>query len=217
MSETDSFIEEVTEEVRRDRLFALFRKYGWIAVLLVVVLVGMTAWREWSKERAGAQARAFGDAVSAAQAENDPAARLKALEAVKADGGQVAVLKLLVASAAVDAGDTKTAVAALDTVANDAAEPPSFRDLAKLKRVIVAGDGMPVADRRAALGDLSQAGRPYRPLALEQLALITAQGGDKAAAIKAFKEILQEPDLTPDLRRRATAMIVALGGDPAAG
>ena len=33
MSNPDSFIDEVTEEVRRDRLFAVFRKYGWIGVL----------------------------------------------------------------------------------------------------------------------------------------------------------------------------------------
>ena len=40
MSNPDSFIEEVTEEVRRDRLFALFRKYGWIGVVLVLAIVG---------------------------------------------------------------------------------------------------------------------------------------------------------------------------------
>ena len=37
LSNHDSFIDEVTEEVRRDRLFAAFRKYGWIGVLLVAV------------------------------------------------------------------------------------------------------------------------------------------------------------------------------------
>ena len=39
MSNPESFIEEVTEEVRRDRLFAAFRKYGWIGVLLVLLTV----------------------------------------------------------------------------------------------------------------------------------------------------------------------------------
>ena len=40
MSDTDSFIDEVSEEVRRDRLFVLMRKWGWIPILLVVLLVG---------------------------------------------------------------------------------------------------------------------------------------------------------------------------------
>jgi hypothetical protein len=33
MANTDSFIDEVNEEVRRDRLFAFFRKWAWLAVL----------------------------------------------------------------------------------------------------------------------------------------------------------------------------------------
>ena len=40
MSNPDSFIDEVTEEVRRDRLFAIFRKYGWIGAVLVALIVG---------------------------------------------------------------------------------------------------------------------------------------------------------------------------------
>jgi len=65
MSNTDSFIEEVTEEVRRDKLFALMRKWGWLVALIIVGLVGGAAYNEWSKARSQAQAQAFGDAVLA--------------------------------------------------------------------------------------------------------------------------------------------------------
>ena len=34
MSETDSFLQEVSEELRRDKLYRNMRKYGWIGVLL---------------------------------------------------------------------------------------------------------------------------------------------------------------------------------------
>ena len=44
MSNPDSFIDEVTEEVRRDRLFALFRKYGWIGLVVVLGIVGGAGW-----------------------------------------------------------------------------------------------------------------------------------------------------------------------------
>ena len=40
MSDTDSFLQEVSEELRRDRLYRNIRKYGWIAILLVIVIVG---------------------------------------------------------------------------------------------------------------------------------------------------------------------------------
>ena len=49
MSDTDSFIDEVTEEVRRDRLFGLMKRYGWIAALAVLLIVGGAAWNEWRK------------------------------------------------------------------------------------------------------------------------------------------------------------------------
>ena len=57
MSNPDSFIEEVTEEVRRDRLFAAFRKYGWIGGLVVLGIVGGAAWNEWQKNQAAARAQ----------------------------------------------------------------------------------------------------------------------------------------------------------------
>ncbi|WP_159075214.1 hypothetical protein [Celeribacter baekdonensis] len=40
MSQTDSFIDEVTEEVRRDKFYAFLRRFGWIGILAVCVLVG---------------------------------------------------------------------------------------------------------------------------------------------------------------------------------
>ena len=52
MSESESFINEVTEEVRRDRLFRLARRYGWIAVVAVLVIVGAAAVNEWRKAQA---------------------------------------------------------------------------------------------------------------------------------------------------------------------
>ena len=63
MSNPDSFIEEVTEEVRRDRLFNLMRRYGWIAITAVVLLVVGAAYNEWQKARDMTAAQAFGDAV----------------------------------------------------------------------------------------------------------------------------------------------------------
>ncbi len=51
MSNNDSFIDEVTEEVRRDRLFGLYRKYGWIGLVLILGIVGGTAANEWLKSR----------------------------------------------------------------------------------------------------------------------------------------------------------------------
>ncbi|NNL35893.1 MAG: hypothetical protein HKP35_08755, partial [Silicimonas sp.] len=63
MSNQDSFIDEVTDEVRKDRLYALYRKYGWVAALAVILLVGGAAANEWRKASARTQAEAAGDAL----------------------------------------------------------------------------------------------------------------------------------------------------------
>lgn len=216
MSEVDSFIDEVTEEVRRDKLFAAFRKYGWIAILAVVLLVGGAAWKEYRAAQQKAGAQAFGDAVLAAQSKDKPEAVYKALAAIKAQGAQAAVANLLAAAEAEKAGDTKAALARLDAVSGDQNLPPAFRDLALLKSVTLPGDAMSDARRDQVLAALSQPGRPYRPLALEQLALLAVKAGKTKDAIAQFTKIAQDAGATPGLRQRATQMIVALGGSPKA-
>ena len=85
MSNPDSFIEEVTEEVRRDRLFAAFRKYGWIGGLVVLGIVGGAAWNEWQKNQAAARAQGFGDAMLEALDTGGAVERREAMAAVPAD------------------------------------------------------------------------------------------------------------------------------------
>jgi hypothetical protein len=212
VSNPDSFINEVTEEVRRDRLFALFRRYGWIAVVAVLLIVGGAAVREYQAAERRQQSQAFGDAVLNALDRNDPAERQAALSGVDAAGQRHGLLGLLL-SATPDA-DKPAALAALASVADDATLPVSYRDLATLRRVILAGPDLPLAERRAALEGIAAPGRPFRTLALEQLALLSVEAGDTAATITALNALLQDQEATPGLRRRAGQVIVALGGTP---
>ena len=78
MSDTDSFIDEVNEEVRRDRFYFMLKRYGWIAVLAVILLVGGAAWNEYQKAQARAEAETLGDAMFAALSAEDTAARASA-------------------------------------------------------------------------------------------------------------------------------------------
>lgn len=218
MSNTDSFIDEVTEEVRRDRLFAIFRKYAWVGVLLVVGIVGGAIWTEWSRSQAEARAEAFGDALIDALDQGTPDERGTALAAVAADGDQGAILQLIL-SADPD-GDKTARLAALDAVAADAALPVSYRDLAVLRRVMLAGADAPLAERRTTLQSIAIAGRPYRSLAEEQLAYLLIEEGNLDEAIAALQTLIQDQDATGALRARVGQVIVALGGtlpEPTAG
>ena len=215
MSNPESFIEEVTEEVRRDRLFALFRKYGWIGVLGVVLIVGGAAVTEWRKASDRAAAQAFGDAVMVALEQGTAPERRAALAAVPASADRAAILNLMLASDPTD--DRAGTLAALDKVASDATLPASYRDLAVLRRVVLSGADMALADRRAALDPIAAPGRPFRPLALEQLAYLLVEAGDTAGAIAALQALSQDQEAPSGLRQRATQMIVALGGQAATG
>jgi hypothetical protein len=210
LSNPDSFIEEVTEEVRRDRLFRLFRKYGWVGVVVILGLVGGTGWTEWTKAREAARAQAFGDALIDAMDQGTPEERREALAAVPSDAEQAAILNLILA--ADPAEDKATALAALDKVAADSSLSPAYRDLAVLRRVLVAGADQPVADRRAALDGIAIAGRPYRVLAVEQLAYLLIEEGKAEEAIAALIALVQDQEASGALRARATQVITALGG-----
>ncbi len=215
MSNPDSFIDEVTDEVRRDKLFATFKKYGWIGGLLVAVVVGGTAWTEWRKSADAAQAQAFGDAVFAATEAADPAARRAALAAVPATGERAAVLNLLLAS---DPSDDRTAtIGALQKVEADATLPQVWRDLAVLRRLSLQGAELSLAERRGLLEPIAQPGRTFRPLAAEQLAYLLVEEGKAPEAITALQALTEDQEAPAGLRSRAGQMIVALGGTPKQG
>lgn len=213
MSNPESFIDEVTEEVRRDKLFGYFRRYGWIGIVAVLMIVGGAAYREYQLAAKQAGSEAFGDAVLDALDQDDPAARSTALAAVEAPGQRQALLGLLQSTD--PETDKAAALAALTLVAGDATLPASYRDLAVLRRVIVAGADLPAAERRALLEPIAEPGRPYRTLALEQMALLLVETGEADAAITALEALRQDQQATSGLRRRAGQMIVALGGKPA--
>ena len=208
MSNNDSFIEEVTEEVRREKLFRVYRRYGWIAVVAVLLIVGGAAWNEYRKASARAAAEGLGDALLAAG--TDPAA-LGALTVEGADAQAVA--DLTQAAALVEAGDRDGALALLRAIAGRGEVAAVYRDLAELKALILEGPALDPQARMAALSRLTGAGAPYRVMALEQLALAQVSAGERDAAVATLRQILDASETTPGLRQRASQMIVALGED----
>lgn len=215
MSQTDSFIEEVTEEVRRDRLFRLLKRWGWIGALSVILLVGGAAWNEWRKAQARSEAQATGEALLSALETQDATARAEALRTVEADDGAEAVARLLAASAALEAGETDAALEALDLLAADQEVASYYRDLATLKAVMIRGGALSPEERIAALEPLTAPGAPFRLVAEEQIALAEIDAGDRAAALERLGRLRDDTEATSGLRQRVAQLIVALGGDPA--
>jgi hypothetical protein len=213
VSNPDSFIEEFTEEVRRDRLYGYMRKYGWIAVLVVVTIVGGSAWYEYNKAQSTAKAQAAGDALFAALSENDPAARADALAGVTAQGDVRAITELLNAAAQHGAGDLIAAHEILTALAEDQTIPEDYRTIAALKAAMIDAPEIDQTARRQMLESMSNPGMPFSLLALEQTAMMDVAAGEIDAAIATFRAIAEDASATRGLRERAQSMIVALGAE----
>ena len=210
MSETDSFIEEVSDEIRRDKLFGFFKKYLWVFVALVVFIVGGAAVNEYLKSKSETEAQAVGDALLAAQTSDDAGVFAE----IAANGGEAAVLARLDQAAVLAfEGQAGAAATVLDEISADGEVPPLYRDLALLKSVMVNGENMSAADLDSALSSLTSAGAPFRLLAIEQRAIVNLRNGNKAAALTDLSEILVDSNATQDLRNRAQELTISLGGE----
>lgn len=209
MSETDSFIQEVTEEVRQDRMFALWKKWGPYVLVAIALVVGGSAFWSWMQARERAQAEARGAALLAVEPDSleaqqklartlDPPARLVAEFTAAADLAR--------------AGKTDEAVTQYRQIAARGDLAASYRQLAQLEAIRLEA---PTADPQAALAKLRPlmaADAPYALLARELAAALQLEAGDTQAAHEALKAIITDPRATRNMRIRARELLTATGG-----
>jgi len=212
VSQSDSFIDEVTEEVRRDRLYRLARRYGWIVVLVLVAAIGAAGYAEWRKAQAEAAAQALGDRLHAALDGTSPASRAAALAEIEADGTAGALVAMLQATArapadALAAGETLEAVVARGDV------PAVYRDAAALKAAMLRDNPVLNEERLALLEPLTAPGAPLRLLALEQAALVHLEMGARAEARSRLQQVAEDAEASAGQRQRVGQLLTVLGGD----
>ena len=213
MSDTDSFIDEVSEEVRRDRLYGYVRRYGWIAVVAIVALVGGATYNEFRKTQIENAAKAKGDAILEALEADAGADRVAAFESLPADLQQSPIVGMLLASEALSADNQDAAANALRLIIDDPDQPALYRDIALLKHTIITSAGTDPDDRITALANLTVPGSPFRVLAEEQIALAELEKGERDAAIARLRALLLDTEASQGLRIRVQQLIVALGAE----
>ena len=215
MSETDSFIDEVNEEVRRDRLYAALRRYGWIAIVAVLAIVGGAAFNEYRRASDLALAQQRGDAILQALESDRGESRSAALGEIATEGSAVsALVGLFRASELVMMQDPAAASNVLAALIGQENILGDYSDLALFKQLLLEGSGLDASARRSGFEQLSAAGNPLRLLAQEQLALLELQENDETAAVKRLRDLLQDAEMTQNLRQRLGQLMVALGQDP---
>lgn len=211
MSETDSFIQEVTEEVRQDQMLAYWKRYGPFVIGGIILIVGAAAAWNWmeAQERAAAEERG-GIFLSTDQAA--PETRFDLPERV--DGRARMVAELTAAAALAGAGETEDAAALYAGIAAQDELPREYRDLAVLQGARIAAQDDPAA-ARGALQPLIDGAGPYRLMAMELAATLDLAGGSMDAAHRTLNAIIADPLATGSLRQRAGALLAATGGQAA--
>mgnify|MGYP001196054078 CR=1 FL=1 len=215
MSDTDSFLQEVSEELRRDKLYRNMRKYGWLAVLLVILIVGGATYREYQKSKAATAAQFFGTSIINALNETSVNDRISKLQKINAPSDNAKVVIAMLLSAELDGSENLTTEkSSLSRFTEGASIDAHYRELLDFKILLGSAETISLEERLAAFEAMSKPGNSFRLLAEEQIALIELEQGNIDKAVDTISQILLDAELTAGLRNRATQMMIALGKDP---
>ena len=216
--DNETFYREVDEELRRDRMLGLWRRYGKLAigaVILFLVLLGAGIWWHGHRQQvAGARGEQLLEAFDDVSAGKKAAAKEK-LDALAKDGtaGYKAAALFTKADLAIEANDLKTAAALFHQAAGDGDLPQPYRDLAVVRMTAVEYDGLPpqtVVDR---LSRLAVAGGPFFGSAGEMVATSYMKLNKPQEAARMFAALAKDKKVPDSIRSRAAQMAASLGVD----
>jgi hypothetical protein len=213
LSNNESFMQEVSEEVRKDRFYRILKKWGWVGIALIVALVGGASFNEWNKESKINSARNLGDRVLAAIASKD-VIDLKEIEIKNVS--QDIFIKNLMSVILFSDDKLDAAKKALEEIGGIPGITKTYKDLNafKLGLLLLKSGNLTGEERFGVFEALVEPGSPFRSLAKEQQALILIEQGKIELAIKTLVEITDDSETTDTLRRRVTQLRISLGSDP---
>jgi hypothetical protein len=178
---------EVSEDLRRDQLKQLWQRYGKFviggAVLIVVIVAGyqiVLGIQQSRSAESGDRYQAAADLYIDGELEAAEAAFLALAE--DGYGGYPTLALMSAANIRAERGDLAGAAEALDAVVADADTEPRLRDIARVRAAYYLVDTSPLAEIRQRLEPFTEAGHPYRVVALEIMVVsaITAEEYDLA-------------------------------------
>lgn len=209
------FFQEVEEDVRRQELQKLWRRYGvyviGFAVALVAAVGGTEAYRHIMAKRAEGQARAY--LAASDELQSDPKAAEAALDKL-ADkkGGYGLVAEFRLAQIKGEAGDIPAAVAIYDKIASKTDRDDPLHGLAILKSGYLMLDSASLSGIEDRLEPVASGTGPWRHAALEVLAFAALKAGDTAKARERFDGLAKDVTAPPSMAARARDMETTLGG-----
>lgn len=211
----ESLFREVDEEMRKEQVAKIWKRYGnvfvGLSIGIVVAVAGLKGWQYWQR----IQAEKAGSAYFAAATLQEDQEDVKALAAFEAlakgnHTGYATLARFRVADALAAEGKRDEAVKAYDVLAADSSLDKSMRDVARVRAAWLLADTASVNDLSKRLSGLDAKKGPWRDTVNEIMALASYRAGDYGDADRRMNEIMTSPDLTSAARQRAQIFLQVL-------
>ncbi|WIY53803.1 tetratricopeptide repeat protein [Devosia sp. YIM 151766] len=202
----ENIFREIDEELRSDRMRALWRRYAPFVIGGAIAIVALVAvnegWAWYTKSQSSQSSQELYAALDAAE-RGDLSAAQAQLDQLAADGsgGYPALAEFRKAALLAEQDDVTGAIAAYDALANTQSNM-RLRDLALLLAGNLLVDSGSLADVETRIGTLATDDSQLRRVARELLGLAQYKAGDFAAAQASFQAVLDDPLATASLRNR---------------
>ncbi|MEM9105941.1 MAG: tetratricopeptide repeat protein [Pseudomonadota bacterium] len=216
----DSFIREVDQELRSERMKSIWERFGkyiiGVAVLIVLVTAAVRGYEYWTNQRANNSGDAFLAALNLAREgrQDEALAALRELES-SGTGSYPALARMRAATVLADSGDIDAAISDFSVIGNDNSIPAAVRDIARVRAAYLLVDNGSYDDVSAQVEGLSGADNPMRHSAREALGLAAWKSGELTQARDWFDQIVGDTGVPPGIAQRAQMMldiIAASGG-----
>ncbi len=217
-NETDSFVNEVDESLRHERMLSLAKKYGlWLIGAFVVILIAVSIWlwwRDYSLNQSRAHAEEYVAAQQLAAAGNLDQAKTE-FQRLTGEGPEVyRVMARLEHAALLEAqGDLEAALAEFDRAAEDANDP-IMRDTARLRAAYIVAETQDFAALQTRLEPLVQSDSRLSYLARELLGIEAWETGNLDLARETLQNLTLAFDAPEAVQQRAQVALSVIGPAP---
>ena len=217
-STNEAFVREVDDELRRDQMVMVWRRFGILIVLAVLLaLAAFGGWLYWQHRQtveAGEQGERLNTALQDLGDDKVEPAKKALAELSQSDiEGYRASALMLEADLALQKDDLKGAAQKFATLASDEEQPQPVRDLALIRQTLAEYDSLKpqtVIDR---LRGFATKDSPWFGAAGEMVAVAYLSLGKRDVAAKLFGEIAQAETVPESVRQRTVQMASVLGVD----
>lgn len=212
----ETFLREVDEELRKERVDRFVRRYGWAIIAGVILLLGAIGGFIWWQNRQEAQAAAQGEQLLEALdslesgSRNAATPKIEQLAASDIEGYRVAA-QFSRANAQIAAGNEAAAIVTLRAIAGDEEIDEPYRHAALVRQTTLEFDRLQPQQVIQRLRPLARPGQPWFGTAGEMIGVAHLKMRRPDLAGPLFAQIGRDENVPPSIRTRAIQMAGSLG------